>query len=149
MPPVISAAQSIKNAGKYTVAHVAISSNDISPCAGLIKQTSLLSDAFAEQRRMVCYAMHCFHCSLFISLRLQVLVASTCKKPSDADLQKILAPTAAKMGDIEKCKDNRSEVKEHLNTVAEGAGDCCLRSTVLLSPTLTHDLQRPCPGCSW
>jgi len=83
MPPVISAAQSIKN-------------------AGLIKQTSLLSDAFAEQRRMV-------------------LVASTCKKPSDADLQKILAPTAAKMGDIEKCKDNRSEVKEHLNTVAEGA----------------------------
>jgi hypothetical protein len=54
----------------------------------------------------------------------QVLVASTSKKPSDADLQKILAPTASKMGEIEKCKDNRSDVKEHLNTVAEGAGDC-------------------------
>jgi hypothetical protein len=62
----------------------------------------------------------------FVSLpptALQLLVASTSKKPSDGDLQKILAPTAAKMADIEKCKDNRSEVKEHLNTIAEGAGD--------------------------
>jgi hypothetical protein len=130
-----------------------VTSYAISPCAGLIKQTSLLSDAFAEQRRMVCYAIHCLHRSLFVSHRLQVLVASTCKKPSDADLQKILAPTAAKMGDIEKCKDNRSEVKEHLNTVAEGAGDCCFRSTNLRLNryiiTPVDALQRPCPGCSW
>jgi len=56
--------------------------------------------------------------------RPQVLVASTSKKPSDADLQKIIAPTAAKMGEIDKCKNNRSDVKEHLSTIAEGAGDC-------------------------
>jgi hypothetical protein len=56
--------------------------------------------------------------------RLQVLVASTSKKPTDADMQKILAPTASKMGEIEKCKDNRSDFKDHLNTIAEGAGKC-------------------------
>ena len=55
-------------------------------------------------------------------------MASTSKKPSDSDLQKILAPTAAKMVDVEKCKDNRSEVKEHLNTIAEGAGETALPS---------------------
>jgi hypothetical protein len=60
--------------------------------------------------------------ALFPPAILQVFVASTCKKPSDADLQKILAPTAAKIVDIEKCKDNRSDVKEHLNTIAEGTG---------------------------
>ena len=78
----------------------------------------------------------------------QLLVASTSKKPSDSDLQKILAAMAAKMAEIEKCKDNRSEVKEHLSTIAEGTGDAAYQlhsSTTFVAPS--HVVQEPCLGC--
>ncbi len=52
MPPILAAAQSIKNAGKGSHAHVCACCN---LDAGLIKQTTLLAEAFAEQRRMVLF----------------------------------------------------------------------------------------------
>ena len=56
------------------------------------------------------------------------------------------------MGEIEKCKDNRSDLKDHLNTIAEGAGkrfpaQIPAYTVLLVAPRHTHQL--PCPGCSW
>jgi hypothetical protein len=56
MPPVIAAAQSIKNAGKWPYPCLIRLWRHRVPSdsgTGLIKQTSLLAEAFAEQRRMV------------------------------------------------------------------------------------------------
>jgi len=61
-------------------------------------------------------------------------VAANSKKASDADLQKLLAPTSALMGQITEIRDkNRtSKVFNHLSTVSEGIGAL---GWVLVSPT--------------
>lgn len=47
-------------------------------------------------------------------------VAASSKKPDDATLQKLFAPTNELISKISALKDNRSKVANNLATVAEG-----------------------------